>query len=409
MKQHDIIIVGAGISGLSLAHYCAKAGMDVLVIEKSERTGGSFHSHGFGGETTGFWLELGAHTCYNSYGNLIGIIEDCRMSDRIIRRESVPFKLVVNDQVKSIPSQLDFIEFLLSAPRLFTLKKAGRSVESYYSKIVGRRNFERVFGHVFDAVISQEAGEFPADMLFKKRPRRKDVLKKFTMSDGLQLITDSLAAQPGVRVMTGEEVQAIEFGDGLFNVKTAGGESYISRALALAAPAPVSAKLLHGAFPELSASLAKIKVNTVETVGVAIKKDAVSIGPVAGLIALEDSFYSAVSRDAVPHDKFRGFSFHFKAGALDHDSKLARISKVLGANPEQLKYTVDKLNVVPCLRVGHDELVDNIDGLISGRDLLLTGNYFSGMAIEDCISRSMREFQRLKAGWGRIAGTENAG
>ena len=397
MERQDIIIIGAGISGLSLAHYCAKAGLKVLVVEKSDRVGGCFHSHRFGGDTADFWLELGAHTCYNSYGNLLGIMQACRLLDSIIKRENVPFRLLAGDQVKSIQSQLNFVELLFSAPRLFTLGKTGKSIEDYYSRIVGRRNFEKVFSHVFDAVISQKAADFPADMLFKKRPRRKDVIKKFTMSDGLQFITDSLAAQPGVRILTAKAVQAIGPEDGLYNVKTEDSDSYISQSVALAVPASVAARLLQDPFPELSAQLAKIKVSSVETVGVAIKKDAVSISPVAGLIAAKDSFYSAVSRDAVPHDNFRGFSFHFKAGVLDSDAKLMRISNVLRANPEQLKHVVTKINIVPCLRVGHEELVNKIDGLISGKGMFLTGNYFSGMAVEDCVSRSKKEFLRMKA------------
>jgi hypothetical protein len=53
----------------------------------------------------GFWLELGAHTCYNSYRNLIGIIEDCQILDRLVQREKVPFRMRVGNQIKSIPSQ----------------------------------------------------------------------------------------------------------------------------------------------------------------------------------------------------------------------------------------------------------------------------------------------------------------
>ncbi len=50
--SHEIIIVGAGLSGLSTAHFLLKAtpGLDVLLLEKESRPGGavqSFHENGF--------------------------------------------------------------------------------------------------------------------------------------------------------------------------------------------------------------------------------------------------------------------------------------------------------------------------------------------------------------------------
>ncbi len=74
----------------------------------------------------------------------------------------------VGNQIKSIPSQISFLELLLHTPRMFSLKKTGQSVESYYSKIVGKRNFDKVFQRLFNAVPCQRANDFPADMLFKK-------------------------------------------------------------------------------------------------------------------------------------------------------------------------------------------------------------------------------------------------
>ena len=173
MDKQDIIIIGAGISGLSFAHYCAQEGLKTLVIEKTGRVGGTFHSHRFGGEAGDFWLELGAHTGYNSYGNFLGLLEDCHVLDSIISRAKVSFRMLLDDRIKSVLSQLDLAELLLSAPHLFTLKKKGQSIESYYSRIVGRKNFEKVFRPAFSAIICQEAGDFPADMLFQKRREKE--------------------------------------------------------------------------------------------------------------------------------------------------------------------------------------------------------------------------------------------
>jgi len=39
--------------------------------------------------------------------------------------------------------------------------------------------------------------------------------------------------------------------------------------------------------------------------------------------------------------------------------------------------------------------VAQIDALLQGRDLFLGGNYFAGLAIEDCVSRSKAEVERM--------------
>ena len=179
MKQFDAIVIGAGISGLSFASYTAAAGLNTVVLEKSNRVGGCFHSHRFEGKAAGFWLELGAHTCYNSYGGLLGLMDKYGLMGDILAREKVSFKMLIDNQIRSITSQLSFPELFSSAWRIFSLKKDGESVESYYGRIVGRKNYQRVFAPAFNAVISQRANDFPADMLFNKRPRRKDVIKSF--------------------------------------------------------------------------------------------------------------------------------------------------------------------------------------------------------------------------------------
>lgn len=396
MKRYDIIIIGAGISGLSLAHYCVGEGFKPLVLEKDNRAGGTFHTHRFDGEASDFWIELGAHTCYNSYRNLIGILEDRRMLDRLRRREKVPFKMLINNQIKSIPSQINFLELLFSAPRIFSLKKRGQSIESYYSKIVGKRNFRRVFEPFFNAVPSQKANDFPAEILFKKRPRRKDIMKSFTFDGGIQSVADSIVSEQGVEILAGKEVDAVEPGKDGFSVKTTDGAVYESAFLASAVPPTSATHLLRKAFPDISGLLSEIQVAAIESVGVAVKKDAVSLEPVAGIIPANNSFYSVVSRDTVRHDRFRGFTFHFKPGIMDGEAKLKRIGDLLGVHRDQLNFTAGKDNLLPSIKVGHHRLINKIDDLLGGGRLLLTGNYFGGIAIEDCVSRSLDEYHRLR-------------
>lgn len=44
-KNAEIIIVGAGLTGLTLAYYLQKAGKKIIIIEKNDRTGGAIKTH----------------------------------------------------------------------------------------------------------------------------------------------------------------------------------------------------------------------------------------------------------------------------------------------------------------------------------------------------------------------------
>jgi len=397
MKQFDVIVIGAGISGLSFASYAAAAGLSTLVIEKSGRVGGCFHSHRFEGKAADFWLELGAHTCYNSYGGLIGLMEQYGLMGSILAREKVSFKMLIDNEIKSITSQLSFLELIASGWHLFTLKKEGESVESYYGRIVGRSNYQRVFAPAFNAVISQRANDFPADMLFNKRPRRKDVLKSFTLQGGLSSVTDRISAIPGVTLVTEAQVSRISKSAGRYAVELSDGRSFEGERLAFATPPPEASRLAAEIAPELSGVLGRIKVENIESVGVAVAREKLTIPLLAGIIPANDDFYSAVSRDTVPHPSLRGFSFHFKSGRLPLEAKLKRIAQVLRVKPEDLEQAVQRESCLPSPVLGHGKLTEAIDSSIAKEKLFVTGNYFAGMAVEDCIVRSRKEFERLPA------------
>ncbi|MRR53378.1 MAG: FAD-dependent oxidoreductase [Deltaproteobacteria bacterium] len=390
MSQHDVIIIGGGISGMSLAHYCAKAGMKPLVVDKNGQMGGTFNTC----RTDNFWFELGAHTCYNSYGTLVDLLRDTGSLDKITKPDSVGYKLITKDGIKSIMSQMSFPELVFSLPRMFGAKMAGETVESYYSKIFGKRNFAQVIGPMFNAVICQKSNEFPADMLFKKRPRRKDVLKKFSLQGGLQSITDAIATDPAIETLTGKEVQAIEFAGDVFTVTTTDGGTFQAKYLALATPSEPAAKLLQHSFPEVAQKLAPLQSEKVETLGVVVKKEEVKIGPIAALAATDEIFYSFVSRDTFPDPLYRAFAFHFKASAGGRETRLQRIAEVIGTG--NFEHIASAEHVIPSLRLGHKEKIEELDALLAGTPLLLTGNYFSGIAIEDCVARSLQESKRLK-------------
>ena len=53
--------------------------------------------------------------------------------------------------------------------------------------------------------------------------------------------------------------------------------------------------------------------------------------------------------------------------------------------------------MLPSPVIGHDRVVAELDRMLAGQRLALTGNYFEGLAIEDCVLRSRSEWARIAA------------
>jgi len=391
-EKYDIIIAGSGISGMSLAYYCAKDGLKVLVIEKNKILGGSFTTE----YTENFWLELGAHTMYNSYGDLIGIIEGCGLANDIIKRKKVPYKVYKNGKIRSVISQFSILELLFSIPSLFSIKKDNQTVESYYSRIVGKKNYKNFFQYMFNAVPSQPTNNFPANVLFKKRSRRKDILRSYTFKKGIRSIIEAISDHPEIDTRVDLSINSIIRMENSFLVNTENNQSFKSEYIALATPVNVTGNLVEKLNPEISKQIDKIYNVKTDSVGIIVKKENVDIKEIAGIIGINTDFYSVVSRDVVEDLNYRGFVFHFKPGKYDNEEKINYICKALNISKNNIVNTHYAQNIVPSFRQGHESIVDDIDKLLSNEKIFITGNYFAGMAIEDCVIRSHQEHGRLQ-------------
>lgn len=71
-ENRDIIIIGAGLTGLTLAYYLKKKGLTPLVLEKSDRPGGVIQSH----TENGFTYESGPNTGVLSTKEIALLFED---------------------------------------------------------------------------------------------------------------------------------------------------------------------------------------------------------------------------------------------------------------------------------------------------------------------------------------------
>jgi oxygen-dependent protoporphyrinogen oxidase len=76
----DVVVVGAGISGLAAAFRLARGGMRVAVIEASSRPGGALLTR----EEAGFRFELGPNTVVENDPGLPALIRDCGLEGELL-------------------------------------------------------------------------------------------------------------------------------------------------------------------------------------------------------------------------------------------------------------------------------------------------------------------------------------
>ena len=149
--------------------------------------------------------------------------------------------------------------------------------------------------------------------------------------------------------------------------------------------------------PALAERLDEIEMADIESHAVILRADDLDFPLLAGIIGREDDFFSAVSRDLVPHPGYRAFTFHFRPGRLSASDSLSRICAVLGVDRSAVISSVSRANRLPALRLGHAERIEWLDRQLQSLPLGLTGNWFQGVSIEDSLVRTSVEYQRLKS------------
>ena len=117
-KKVDNLIIGAGITGLSLAHFLKKFNQDFILLESSERIGGNINTV----SKKGFTLENGPNTLVLDNESIKTLLEDFNISKNIIfpNKNSKNRFLIKNHRLTPIPK--DLVGFIKSNILSFSAK-----------------------------------------------------------------------------------------------------------------------------------------------------------------------------------------------------------------------------------------------------------------------------------------------
>jgi len=394
MENFDCLVVGAGVSGLVAAEHMARNGRRVRVLEAAPHVGGCVRSWRPQGQ---YWQELGAHTAYNSYAPLLEVLAARgRLQDLLLRNKAGYRFRLASGRLQSPLARIHFLEALVALPFGLGRPKTGQTVAQWFGRLLGRHNYRQVLAPAFAAVLSQPADNFPAEWLFRRKPRMQSAPRKFSFSGGLQGLLEALLEAAPFELQTGVSVQGVRRVAEGFIVQTDEAE-LACRQLIVATPVDTAAQLLADAYPEAARILRGFPMSSSEALGVVVMAERVAALPrIAGLIGTEGDFWSVVTRDPVPDPSWRGFTFHFRAGALNRAEKLARAAHVLGVSVTDFLHVAEVTNRLPAPGVDHPRRVLELDALLVHEPVALVGNYLNGLSIGDCAERAVAEAQRLR-------------
>jgi oxygen-dependent protoporphyrinogen oxidase len=278
-----IVIIGAGISGLALAHQLAKRGVPFTVLEASGRAGGVIRS----GRVAGHLLEWGPQRGRLTEG-FRELVDDLGIADRIItappdlplyvfRRgglREVPYSVpaFLRSDILSWPGKLRILlEPFTAAPR------DDESVAALFTRKIGREAYENLVGPLYGGLYASD----PRDMIVGLSLRH--VLQEFhirrsflvplarrggsitppdacSFVDGLQSLPDALLQRHAAHVHLEAPARELRpVGDGY--VVITDGEPLAASHVVITTPADEAARLLETAAPEAAVRCARLHYN----------------------------------------------------------------------------------------------------------------------------------------------------
>jgi oxygen-dependent protoporphyrinogen oxidase len=447
----DVAIVGGGIAGLSAAHALGALGLSHVLVEASARLGGVIRTE----RDAGFLLEAGPDAILAQKPDAVALARELGLGDRLVptnpthkavfvlhrgRLLALPdgmmlgvptrFAPMVTTGLFSWPAKLRMAMEVASRPRP---DAPDESIASFLGRHFGREAVERIGEpllagiHAGDPERLSMLSAFPRFVAMEKmhgsliramwkapRPKAGAPAAFVSFPEGLQELADAVAARVRPRARLEWPARAIRAVPAGWEIEGASGEVLAARALVLAVPAAVSARLLAAVDPGLADALRAIRSVSTAIVYLGYRRADVThaldgygvvIPRGEGLSASAVSFVSTKFPGRAPegHVLLRAFL----GGARDpdvlaHDDATLLARAIAEATPMVgLRGTPVMSRVfrwpegTPQMEVGHTARMAWIDAQAdTRRGLFLTGSGLRGTGIPDMVADGARQARR---------------
>jgi oxygen-dependent protoporphyrinogen oxidase len=454
--ENKIVIIGAGISGLTTAYLLNKLGYEITVLEQKKEPGGSVET----AVEKGFLFDKGPNSALETHPLIAQLVEDLNLKDQLVyaNKEANKRYILKNNTLYPLPmSPPAFIKTKLFSPaaklRLLAEPFIGRSKDGYYqsiSEFVKRRLGKEFLDYAINPFVAGVYAGNPEELSVKSafpklyeleekyggliigtfrsiRERKKRAekskhsAKMLSFKNGMQVFPKAIAKHLGDKVKLEYEVTSIQKNGKGYRIsyKHQGEPGYIDSSFLISTvPAFVASNLFGHFDADLSKHLNEIYYPPVFVLYLAYKKE--NIGqPLDGFGFLipskeKKSFLGAIwssvifpnrtnekTADTAAFTLFVGGARNPEIGSIDKEILISKIRKEfeqimkITSEPEFMTYKYWS-KAIPQYNIGyieHEKYFDEFEKNNPG--LILSGNYRGGISVGDCVKHAQEVVEQI--------------
>ena len=375
--RRKIAVVGAGISGLSLAYQSTKNGNDVTLFEASRNAGGKIERV----YCQGLELDLGPITISET-PTIAGLASELNVE--IIEASDATKKRYIYSGGRLNPVGLtgSLLTFggkmsMLAAP--FKSKpQPDETVAAYAQRRFGKEAYQKLFNPMMNGIYAGNSELIHARSVFKKRGPRKII----SFKGGISALSNALAGKLGNSLVTNKPVRDLD-------------ELKDFDEVHITTPAFVTADLVK----ELSEPLRSIHyadvtqiycefvpgVNRFEGFGFLVpSEEKMSL---LGAICVSNIFPSKVSDGRKLFVLFCGGDRPYPF-VPSVDDAVREFNNILQPGLTKVIHVQEFKRGIPQFYVGHEKIVEQISQFEKKNPRIkITGNYLTGVGVGDCLYR----------------------
>jgi len=454
-SNKKIVIIGAGISGLTTAYLLYKEGYDVIVLEQKDKVGGSIETV----NADGFLFDRGPNSGLETTPLIQQIVKGLNLEDQFVyaNREGNKRYILRNGELLALPmSPPSFFKTKLFSGkaklRLLAEPFIGKSKDGYYQSIaefVTRRLGKEFLDYAINPFVAGVYAGRPEELSVKsafpklyaleeeyggliigtirsirKRKKSKEVSKQsakmFSFKDGMKVLPEAIADKLGNRVSTGVEVISVRStAEGNYGVTFRDGKQNLTflADIVLSTVPSYKAAELFGHFDEaLTKHLNEIYYPPVLVLYLVYDRKDVG-QPLDGFGFLipekeEKSFLGAIWSSVIfPNrsdeskaaftlfiggSRDAGFVDDVEQMVIDRARREFELIMKISAEPVMISKRLWS-KAIPQYNLGyveHENFFDHFEK--DNKGIILGGNYRGGISVGDCIKNSELVAQRIK-------------